>query len=228
MSQLVISFSASNSTLPRLRFVSDYSLNGAQIWAGNALLLRVATREELETGVCAFAAGVAHQIAVRATHPTDVRVEVDGRPARRDDLHARPPSRSAWIHAWLALGGSMFGFIAGALYVVRSQASGDPWAMKMAWHMAVWHLLLTLTLFPASVWGQQLGIRVVQLTSVVFFAIHLGIALSNAASGTTLEQGMAIAAFNAVSAAVFLAAALWGFRAYRDMDPAHSEHSCSK
>jgi hypothetical protein len=84
----------------------------------------------------------------------------------------------------------------------------------MGLHMAGWHLLLTLTLFPASVWGQRIGIRVVQAVSLVFFLIHAGIATAN------LDMAdPAIAVLNALSGLLFGAATLYGQRAHRDMDP---------
>ena len=75
------------------------------------------------------------------------------------EAHSIPISGSAWLHAWIALTGSVLGFVASYLYVGRAQTFSDQWAMQMAIHMAGWHLLLALTLFPASVWGQRPGIR---------------------------------------------------------------------
>ena len=114
--------------------------------------------------------------------------------------------------------GSFAGFASGLLYLTKAQSLADPWALKMAYHTAGWHLLLTLTLFPASVWGQQRGIRAVQVISVVFFAIHVGIAIANASQPDSLHDGP-IALLNGISGLLFLASALYGQRAFADMDP---------
>src|SRR5262249_33042804 len=146
----------------------------------------------------------------------DVRLLFDGAEVMREDRMRAPISRSVWIHAFLALGGSLFGFIASALYVRRAGLSQDPWAMKMALHMAAWHLLLVLTLFPLSVFGQRVGIRVVQCVSLLFFCIHVGIAVAN--TGPAFD-GPWIALLNGASGVAFLAAAIYGSRAWADMDP---------
>ena len=94
------------------------------------------------------------------------------------------------------------------------------WALKMAYHTAAWHLLLTFTLFPASVWGQRLGIRSVQIVSLVFFCIHLGIAIANAFwrdAGSLVDVWIAF--YNALSGVLFLASLIYGNRAHSDMDP---------
>ncbi len=93
----------------------------------------------------------------------------------------------------------------------------------MAYHMAGWHLLLTFTLFPSSVWGQRVGIRSVQVVSAVFFVIHACIAAVNALDPQTMTvNDQWIAAWNALSGSFFLAAAIYGNPAYRDMDPARA------
>jgi hypothetical protein len=135
---------------------------------------------------------------------------LDGAELPREDRLRAPTSPSAWRHAFLALAGSVFGFVASWLYLARA----DPWSTKMALHMAAWHLLLTLTLFPASVWGQRIGIRAVQIAAFVFFAIHLGIAIANIAAPV---DGIAI--MNAASGVAFLATTIYGQRAHHDMDP---------
>jgi len=128
--------------------------------------------------------------------------------------------RSAWTHAVLALTGSGAGFVASYLYLLKAQALQSDWALKMGYHMAGWHLLLTFTLFPASVWGQRIGIRSVQLVSLLFFFIHAGIALANIGPhDPTNPDDPSIAFFNALSGLLFLIAAIYGNRAYRDMDP---------
>jgi hypothetical protein len=150
----------------------------------------------------------------------DLCVLVAGRPAPREDRTRLSPSRSAWAHAFLALAASAAGFAASWLYLERSEVEQSVHAFKMAYHMAGWHLLLTFTLFPASVWGQRVGIRSVQVVSAVFFAIHACIALVNAldpAAMSTNDQWIAI--WNAVSGIFFLAAVFYGNTAFRDMDP---------
>jgi hypothetical protein len=143
-----------------------------------------------------------------------VEVEAAGQKAVREDRVWARPSRSAWIHAVIALLGSASGFAASGFYLLKADSLQSDWALRMGLHTAGWHLLLTLTLFPASVWGQRVGIRIVQVVSLVFFFIHAGIALANSDLG---DPG--IAAFNALSGALFLASTIYGSRAYRDMDP---------
>ena len=106
------------------------------------------------------------------------------------------------------------GFAASWFYLVKAEALHDDWARKMGQHTLGWHLLLTFTLFPLSVWGQRPGIRAVQLVSLLFFCIHAGMALANSDLGDPW-----IASFNALSAILFLASVVYGNRAHRDMDP---------
>ena len=149
-----------------------------------------------------------------------LRLTVDGKEAVREGRIWARPTRSAWIHAFIALGGSAAGFSASYFYLVKAAGLHDEWARKMGQHTLGWHLLLTLTLFPASVWGQRPGIRAVQLVSLVFACIHAGMALANADLGDP-----AIAFFNAASGALFLASTVYGNRAYRDMDPIAALHA---
>ncbi len=128
------------------------------------------------------------------------------------------PSRSAWMHATQALLASVAGFIASYLYLVKAEEQADAWAMKMGIHTAGWHLLLTLTLFAASVWGQRVGIRAVQFVSLVFFGIHAGMAIANFVDPSPLD-GPGIAIFNAISGVFFFVAVVYGQRAHRDMTP---------
>ena len=58
-----------------------------------------------------------------------------------------------------------------------------------------------------------------QFVSLLFFFIHLGIALANLGPTGAGGHSGAIAVFNALSGVFFLAAAVYGNRAYRDMDP---------
>jgi hypothetical protein len=117
-----------------------------------------------------------------------------------------------WVHASIALAASGFGFIASYLYLERSKASADPWATKMALHMAAWHLLLVLLLFPTSLLGRRTGARVVQATSAVFFAIHVGIAAANTNAASFQGVGLWIAIFNALSGVFFLGSVVYGRR----------------
>jgi hypothetical protein len=197
----------------RAEFVSDYGLRGGRLLVGGALALTAASRAELERGVSGVLPD-ARRLHVQA-EGDELRLFVDGVAAPREDSLRAPTSRSAWIHAWLALSGSLFGFVASGLYVRRAEIAHDAWAMKMAVHMAAWHLFLVLTLFPASVWGQRIGIRAVQLAALVFFCIHVGIALANAGDAEGPWLGM----LNAASGTAFLTTVLWGQRAHRDMNP---------
>jgi hypothetical protein len=204
--------------LPRALFVTDYGLRRGRLLLDDVVVLDAASREALAGGVSTLLQGTDHRITVQAIDD-EVHLMVDGTEADREEQLRAPPSRSAWIHGFIALVGSGFGFVASYLYVLRANALGDAWSMRMAWHMAAWHLLLTLTLFPASVWGQRIGIRAVQATSLVFFVIHVGIALSNANEAEALQGGALVALFNAASGLAFLAAVAYGQRAHRDMDP---------
>lgn len=120
--------------------------------------------------------------------------------------------RRTWIHASMALAASGFGFVASYLYLERSHADSDPWAMKMALHMAAWHLLLVLLLFPTSLLGRKIGARVVQGVSAVFFLIHAGIAAANTNAASFAGVGLWIAVFNALSGIFFLGAVLYSDR----------------
>jgi len=207
---------------PRAVFQGDFGYRHGRLLVGDAVVLSAATRAELERGVQTNVmpyGEVEMRLVPSGTH-REVCVSVAGRPARRaSELRARP-SRSAWIHACQALAGSGVGFVASWLYLQKAAVLGSEWALKMGQHMAGWHLLLTCTLFPASVWGQRTGIRVVQGVSLLFFFIHAGIALANLAPSDPSEPNDAsIAALNAMSGLLFLLAAVYGNRARRDMDP---------
>jgi hypothetical protein len=213
---LEIAFRLPIAGWPRARFQSDFGFGDARLESDGAVVLRARTRADLEQGVTgALASGepCAMRLAV-IDGALRVDVEVDGRRAPREDRVWAKPTRSAWIHASIALAGSAAGFAASWFYLVKAWASGSAWAMKMGYHTAGWHLLLTLTLFPASVWGQRLGIRAVQLVSLVFFFIHAGIALANSGPGEPM-----IAIFNGLSGCAFLLSVVYGQRAHRDMDP---------
>lgn len=203
---------------PRAHFKCGYGHESARLVVDGARVATAGSREELEAGV---------QGELRTGEPVTMRlregavvVEVAGKRAIREDRIFAKPTRSAWIHAIIALVGSAAGFVASAFYLVRSSSLSalDPmsaqWAYKMGIHTAGWHLLLTFTLFPASVWGQRMGIRAVQVTSFVFFCIHVAIALANADMADP-----AIAFFNALSGVLFGASVVYGRRAHRDMDP---------
>ncbi len=208
---------------PRVVFESDYAFRDGRLMAGEDELARVATRGELERGVTAYLPGFSEPLRIVLARDGAVdrlRLRVAGREALKESELAAPASRSAWIHAFLALGASAAGFAAGYVYLFRAEADASVHALKMAYHMAAWHLLLTLTLFPSSVWGQRAGIRAVQLVSLLFFFIHAGIAAANVG---TVDIGdstdLWIATWNAVSGLLFLAAVVYGNTAYRDMDP---------
>lgn len=208
---------------PDAVFECSFTYDGGTLRMDGRPLLRARSRAELERGIDALLMPGGARIAMRLApegQGVGVAVTVDGRPAlRRDALRARP-TRSAWVHALLALGGSFAGFAASWLYLQRSDLLHDEWALKMGNHMAGWHLLLTFTLFPASVWGGRIGIRVVQWVAALFFAIHVGIAIANFGArdaGDPLEVWIAL--LNALSGVLFLATVVYGNRAWRDMDP---------
>jgi hypothetical protein len=207
---------------PRAVFQSDFGHRGGRLLVGDAVVLSATTRAELERGVRTSIApyGDVEMRLVPAGTRHDVRLTVAGRHARRaSELRARP-SRSAWVHACQALAGSAAGFAASWLYLQKAALLDSAWALKMGQHMAGWHLLLTCTLFPASVWGQRTGIRVVQGASLLFFFIHAGIAIANLGPSDPSEPNdVWIAGLNAVSGILFLVAAIYGNRAWRDMDP---------
>lgn len=202
---------------PRAVVTSDYGLCRARVCVGGRTAIEVCSPAELARGASAALEGCG-LLALRAADG-ELELTLDGALAVREEDLAAPVSRSAWIHAWIALTGSLLGFIASGLYLQRARIRADPWAMKMALHMAGWHLLLTLTLFPASVLGQRTGIRAVQTVSALFFAIHVGLALCNT-TPVPGEGGLPwIASLNAASGLAFLIAALYGRVAFRDMDP---------
>jgi hypothetical protein len=202
---------------PRALFRSDFGYGGARLLLdGKELLLRTSTRADLEQGVEGTMPGgepIAMKLVTRAGK-LQVEVTVGGERAPEEGRVWAKPTRSAWIHAAIALSGSGAGFLASYFYLVKAAEMQSEWAHKMGYHTAGWHLLLTFTLFPLSVWGQRFGIRAVQLVSLVFFFIHVGIALANSEVDT-----FAIAFFNGVSGVLFLASVLYGNRAHRDMDP---------
>jgi hypothetical protein len=200
---------------PRAVFQSDYGYRGGRLLLDGAQVLQARSREALEMGVDGTANGarVAMKLEDDGGMPA-LEVTVGGIQARREGRIWASPTRSAWLHALLALGGSAAGFAASWFYLVKADALHDDWARKMGQHTAGWHLLLTFTLFPLSVWGQRGGIRAVQLVSLVFFCIHAGMTLANSDLG---DPGIAF--FNALSGVLFLASVLYGSRAHRDMDP---------
>jgi len=215
---LEIAFRLPVSGWPRALFRSDYRYRRGSLSVDGAPILRADSREDLERGVEASpdragGAPVRMELLYRNGIP-ELHVQVAGRPAVRENEVWARPTRSAWIHACIALAGSAAGFAASYCYLVEAEAIHSAWATKMGQHTGGWHLLLTFTLFPASVWGQRIGIRAVQLVSLLFFCIHVGIALANSDLGSP-----AIAFFNALSGLLFLASVIYGNRAYRDMDP---------
>jgi hypothetical protein len=222
MTTLEIAFRLPVAGWPRALFRSDYGYGHAELVleGQDHPVLRAPNRAALEEGARASLEDGRELLLRLETMGGEPELElcVDGDHALREDqLHA-PPSRSAWIHACIALAGSAAGFIAGYLYLMKAQQLESPWALKMAYHTAGWHLLLTFSLFPASVWGQRIGIRAVQLVSLLFFFIHVGIAIANWSNPDSLHDG-AIAVLNAVSGLLFLVSVVYGQRAHRDMDP---------
>ena len=201
---------------PRVVFHSDFSHRNAELHVEGERVAHAYTKEALAAGV-EGRWGEGHVVAMRLVGDRDAErlvVTVDGTPALREDRIWAKPSRTAWIHAFIALAGSAAGFLASVFYLLKAHALADEWALKMGNHTAGWHILLTLTLFPASVWGQRVGIRAVQVVSFVFFCIHVGIALANS---DLVDPPIAF--FNGLSGLLFLGSTLYGNRAYRDMSP---------
>lgn len=199
---------------PRAVLTTDLQFRGGKLTIDGERVLSADTRAELEEGLQATWGRELLPVRLVVSKDDKVLVTVGDEAAVREDKIWAKPSKSAWIHAIIALFGSGSGFLASYFYLLKAQTLEDPWALKMGNHMAGWHILLTLTLFPASVWGQRFGIRAVQVISFVFFCIHLGIALAN--SDLTDPP---IAFFNALSGVLFLASTLYGNRAHRDMEP---------
>lgn len=214
-SGLTIAFRLPIEGWPRAVFESDYGYRGGRLSIDGTQVLHASSREELERGIEGGARGATLSLKL-GEHNGAPRLALfaNGEEARREDRIWASPTRSAWIHAFIALGGSAAGFAASYFYLLKAAELHDDWARKMGQHTAGWHLLLTFTLFPASVWGQRAGIRAVQLVSLLFFAIHAGIALANSDLGDP-----AIAFFNALSGVLFFASVIYGQRAHRDMDP---------
>jgi hypothetical protein len=220
--ELEIGFRLPLPDWPRAVFQSDYTYDGGRLVLDGALIATAHSRTELERGISGYLPGTAVPVTVRlrTDAPQQVTVAVDGREALREDRLRARPTRSAWTHAGLALSGSALGFTASYLYLLKAALVHSDWEVKMGQHMAGWHLLLTFTLFPASVFGQRVGIRAVQWVSALFFCIHAGIALANlgpAAVRTPYDTWIAV--LNAASGMLFFVTVLYGWRAYRDMDP---------
>lgn len=208
----------------RVVFESDYTFADGRLFLADEEVACARSRGDLEQGIVAHPASLngrelRARLVMEGVIPTVV-VTLDGIELA-DVAELQPsPSRSAWLHAFIALGGSAAGFAASLLYLERADAVDSVHAFKMAYHMAGWHLLLVLTLFPASVWGRRAGIRSVQVVSAVFFCIHAGIALANIADPVPSDPTeFQIALWNAVSGALFLVCVFYGQRAWRDMDP---------
>jgi hypothetical protein len=207
---------------PRAIFQTDYLYEGGRLLVDGACVLEAASRAALEEGVSArFAEGILSAQLATSDEGARLLVKLDDIDAIDErDVEVRA-TRWAYVHAFLALGGSFAGFVASWLYLQKAASLNSAWALKMGQHTAGWHLLLTLTLFPGSIWGGRIGIRIVQCVCVVFFAIHLAIAIANVGrSDPTNPNDPTIAAFNALSGVLFLVAGLVGNRAHRDMDPA--------
>jgi hypothetical protein len=215
-SSLEIAFRLPIGGFPRAVFQSDYAYTGGRLRLGERTLLEADSREALEAGVEGSLDGapIAMRLDVDGERKA-LRLMLEGKRVQREARIFAAPSRSAWIHAFIALGASFAGFSASFFYLMKSKAQDDPWALKMGQHMAGWHLLLTLTLFPLSVWGQRLGIRSVQLASLIFFGIHVSIAMANSDFSEPF-----ITIFNTISGVLFFVSVIYGQRAHRDMAPA--------
>jgi hypothetical protein len=208
---------------PEVVFETNYSYAGGRLLMGEEELLVVASRQELRDGAsCCF-----HdtdevlfiELISDSVNRAYLVMTLGGRKALTEKELTLHPSRSTWIEASLALLASVFGLWASYRYLALFQQTGEAWPLKMACHMAGWHLLLVLTLFPAVAWGQRIGIRTAQVVSGLFALIHLGIALANFFSMGEKVDTPGIAFFNAASGILFLAALVYGARAHSDMDP---------
>lgn len=210
---------------PRATFRGSYALDAGGLWIDGREVLTARSAEELRRGVSRQLTGIGAMrlfVEERDAGPV-LHLDVDGRPAPQQAALRAPTSRSAWIHGWIGLAASAAGFAAGYLYLQKAHMLESAWALKMGYHTAGWHALLTVTLLPASVMGQRAGIRGVQVVSVIFLFIHAGIALANGVwpdAGSSHDRW--IAALNALSGVFFLASVLYGQRAYWDMDPSHA------
>jgi len=220
--ELELAFRLPLKNWPRAVFRSDYGYASSRLIVEGVVVARAGSRAELEHGISGYLPGSTALVTTRLLpeRAAQVRVAVNGREALREDRVRARPTRSAWTHAGLALSASAAGFAASDLYLLKAAMLHTDWEVKMGQHMAGWHLLLTFTLFPASVWGQQVGIRAVQLVSALFFCVHVGIALANVGSAAVVTPYDAwIMVLNAASGILFLTSAIYGFRAYRDMNP---------
>jgi hypothetical protein len=217
-------FIVPGTPLRRVVFESDFAFQRGRLLLDDDEVAHADSRRALEDGLCSSAGNsgglnLCAHLEMKGAVPTVV-VTCDGAPLPAEEELRPSPSRSAWIHAFIALAGSVAGFTASLIYLERAQAVDSTHAFKMAYHMAGWHLLLVLTLFPASVWGQRLGIRSVQVVSLMFFCIHAGIALANATNPIPADPTeFRIAVWNAVSGLFFAIATVYGQRAWRDMNP---------
>lgn len=210
--------------LRRVVFESDFAFTEGRILLEDEELAHTSSREGLESGLSASPASLGGRalcarLVMEGAQPKVVAT-LDGEGLPEESKLRPRPSRSAWIHAFIALGGSVAGFAASLLYLERADATASAHAFKMAYHMAGWHLLLVFTLFPASVWGRRPGIRAVQFVALVFFLIHVGIALANVANPIPADPTeFRIALWNAASGLLFAVCVGYGVRAWRDMDP---------
>ena len=108
---------------PEAVFEGNYSFQGGRLRLGDEIVLRAADQHELERGVQRALRPGGETIRmqlVQAGGSPYVEIDVDGRHARRTDDLSAPTSRSAWIHAWIALCGSGAGFIASLLYLFKA------------------------------------------------------------------------------------------------------------
>ena len=206
---------------PSVVVETDYLYDVADLVVDGEVVLASQSREELLRGVSVCRDdGTLTLRLIESDGHSRLELRDDGREALPDSvIHVRP-TRPVWMHAWIAFGGSLAGFVASAMYLRKSAMLHSEWAWKMGQHTAAWHLLLTLTLFPAAVWGPRLAVRIVQGVSLLFFLIHASMAIGNLGpSDPTNPNDPAIALFNALSGLLFLAAAIYGNRAHRDKDP---------
>src|SRR5690242_5615788 len=122
---------------PRALFQSDFGFRGADLVIDGATVLAAGSREALEQGVEGALAPGGAAIAMQLVERRGVLgplVTVAGEEALREDKLSAKPSRSAWIHAIIALLGSAAGFASSYVYLLKAQAMNSAWALKMGQH----------------------------------------------------------------------------------------------
>lgn len=159
MAALSLAFRLPLAGWPRAVLETDHLYSRSRLVVDGRELVGAHSRAQLESGVRGRLDGGGECVEVRLSMDgaiPNIEVRVDGRAAIAESDLSAAPTPSAWKHAFIALLASAAGFVASYLYLREAWAINSGWSLKMAYHMAGWHLLLTVTLFPASVWGSAL------------------------------------------------------------------------